>query len=410
MIFYFPYGGTGTIYFPLQGSATAALTALASGSLNGTTVLWNMDGSAWAVTTNTGTVVGSGIYKVALLAGETTGKIGILNIKSSNGIFEDQVVIYQTYGNVSAAVPFNLGTNEVILRASQATATIGTVLFVATGTVTTVINTVVASVTGTPVVDVTKWLGTAANGSAGTPQVNLVANQSTSTIGTVLVLINGTVSTVTGLGTLPVNVTQWKGTAVAGTDGTAIVNLVANQSTATIGTVSFLASGTVNTVLNSVTSTITGTPAVNAVLFLGTAIVGTQGTLTNIGTAGTALGTVTATVVGTPAVDAVKFLGTAIVGTQGTLTNIGTAGTALGTVTATVTYLTSARAELSAVPSPTADIGTKIDFLYMISLNPLIQGSGSTSTLTLRNNADTGSIGTRTVTDDGSTLKSAKWA
>ena len=358
MIFYFPYGGTGTIYFPLQGSATAALTALASGSLNGTTVLWNMDGSAWAVTTNTGTVVGSGIYRVALLAGETTGKVGVVNIKSSNGIFEDQVVMYLTYGNPSAAIPFNYGTNEIILRANQTTATVGTVAFLATGTVTTVINSVTATITGTPAVDVVTWKGTAAAGSAGT----------------------------------------------------VLVNLVADQSTATIGTVSFLASGTVNTVLNSVTSTITGTPAVNAVLFLGTAIVGTQGTLTNIGTVGTALGTVIATVVGTPAVNVTEFKGTAVVGTQGTLTNIGTAGTALGTVAATVAYLTSSRAELAAIPSPTADIGTKLDFLYMISLNPLIQGSGSTSTLTLRNNADTGSIGTRTVTDDGSTLKSAKWA
>ena len=376
MIFYFPYGGTGTVYFPLQGSATAALTVLASGSLNGTTVNWNMDGSAWAATTNTGTVVGSGIYKVVLTAGETTGKVGVINIKSSNGIFEDQVVLYQTYGNVSAAVPFNLGTNEVILRASQATAIIGTVLFVATGTITTVTNTVAASVAGTPVVDVTKWLGTAVPGSAGTPQVNLLANQATATIGTVLFLATGTITTVTNsvtstiTGTPVVDVVLWKGTAAAGTQGTAIVNLVANQSTATIGTVSFLASGTVNTILNSVTATVTGTPAVNAV----------------------------------------QFLGTAIVGTQGTLTNIGTAGTALGTVAATVSFLSDNRAELSGVPASTVNIGTKIDFLYMIALNPLIQGSGATSTLTLRNNADTGAIGTRTVTDDGATLKSAKWA
>ena len=260
MIFFVPYNAGGTIYFPLQGSATAALTTAASGSLSGTTVMVALDGAGFAASsTNTATVVGSGMYLLVLTNSETSAKIGMVKVKSSNGIFEDQVVIYQTYGNASANIPFALGTNEVILRA--------------------------------------------------------------------------------------------------------------NQTTATIGTVLFLASGTVNTVLNSVTSTITGTPAVNAV----------------------------------------QFLGTAIVGTSGTLTNIGTAGTALGTVAATVAYLTGNRGELSAIPSPTADIGTKIDFMYMVTINALIQGSGATSTLTLRNNADTGAIGTRTVIDDGTTLKSGKW-
>lgn len=277
MIFYFPYGGTGTIYFPLQGSATAALTVLASGSLNGTTIKWSIDGGAYANSTNTGTVVGSGVYLLALTAGETTGKVGVVNIKSSNGIFEDQVVIYQTYGNAAAALPFNLGTNEVILKASQATATIGTVIFLASGTVNTVLNSVTSTVIGTPAVDAVAL----------------------------------------------------KGTAIAGTQGTIFANLVPNQSTATIGTVTFLASGTVNTVL--------------------------------------------------------------------------------GTVAATVASLTANRGELAGIPSPTTDIGTKIDFMYMVTINALVQGSGATSTLTLRNNADTGAIGTRTVVDDGTTLKSGKW-
>lgn len=378
IFFHIAYGATGTVYFPLQGSATAALTTAASGSLTGTTVLWNMDGSAWAVTTNTGTVVGSGIYKVALTAGETTGKIGVINVKSSNTIFEDQVVIYQTYGNPSAAIPFNFGTNEVILRADQTTATVGTVAFVATGTVTTITNSVTAGTAlGTVKADVVLWLGTAAAGTQGTAIVNLVANQSTATIGTVAFLATGTVTTITNsvtagtaLGTVNANLVLWLGTAAAGTQGTAIVNLVANQTTATIGTVAFVATGTITTVINSVTATITGTPAVNAV----------------------------------------QFLGTAIVGTQGTLTNIGTAGTALGTVAATVAVLTSSRAELSALPGTSADMGTKIDFIFMVTYNTMIQGSGATSTLTLRNGAGTAAIGTRTIIDDGVTLTSTKWA
>jgi hypothetical protein len=253
------------------------------------------------------------------------------------------------------------------------------VLFLSSGTVNTVLNSVTSTITGTPDINVVLWKGTAVAGTQGTAIVNLVANQSTATIGTVLFLSSGTVNTVlnsvtsTVIGTPAVDVVLWKGTAAAGTQGTAFVNLVPNQSTATIGTVSFLASGTVNTVLNSVTATITGTPAVDAVKFLGTAIVGTQGTLTNIGT-------------------------------------VGTAGTALGTVAATVSYLSSTRAELTAVPGSSVDIGTKIDFIYMTVLNGGTQGSGATATLRLMSNAATGSLGARTITDDGVIAVVTKWA
>ena len=443
-----PYNTTATLYFPLVGSGTAAFTTAASGSLSGTTIRISLDGAADASSTNTGTVApGLGRYQLALTVTETSAKVGNVLIRSSNGIFEDQAILYYTYGHASAYLPFGFGT------------TIGTVSFVATGTVTTITNAVTATITGTPAVDVVLAKGTALAGTQGTIIVNLVANQSAATIGTVLFLATGTVTTVinsvtatitgtpavdavlflgtaivgtqgtltnigtagtalgtvsanlvailataavgtqgtltnigtagTALGTVNSNVLLWLSTAAAGTQGTPIVNLVANQSTATIGTVVFITSGTVTTVLNSVTATVTGTPAVNAVLFLGTAIVGTQGTLTNIGTAGTALGTVSANVVAAS--------GTAVTGTEGTLE-------------VRVAALSTSRAELSAIPASSTDLATKLDFVYMSVLNPFIQGSGATTTLTLRNNADTGVIGTRTITDDSTTLKTAKWA
>ena len=422
MMLLIPYQSTATLYFPLIASGTAAFTTAASGSLSGTTIRISLDGAADASSTNTGTVApGLGRYLLVLTTTETTGKVLNILIRSSNTIFEDQLILAYTYGNASAYMPFGFGT------------TIGTVSFVATGTVTTLTNTVTATIVGTPAVNAVQFLATAIVGTSGTltnigtagtalgtVSANLVAILATAAVATAGTLTNvgtagtalGTVSanlvailstaavatqgtltnvgTVgTALGTVNSNVLLWWSTAAAGTQGTPIVNLVANQSTATIGTVVFLTSGTVTTVLNSVTATITGTPAVNAVLFLGTAIVGTQGTLTNIGTAGTALGTVSANVVAAS--------GTAVTGTNGTLE-------------VRVDVLSTSRAELSGIPGSSVDLGTKIDFLYMVTINPHIQGSGATTTLTLRNNADTGAIGTRTITDDATTLKSAKWS
>ena len=171
-----------------------------------------------------------------------------------------------------------------------------------------------------------------------------------------------------------------KGTAIAGTQGTVLVNLVANQSTATIGTVSFLATGTVTTV--------TGVVSANLIQVLATAVVATAGTLTNVGTAGTALGTVNANLV--------TVSGTAVTATGGTME-----------VRADV--LSTNRADLTAVPATTTALSTKIDWMYMIIRNQVMQGSGATSTLTLYNGAGT-AIGTRIITDNTTTMIASAWA
>ena len=296
-----PYNTNATIRFPLVGSATAAFSAGASGSLVGTNVLIIKDGGAEATSTNTGTYVGRGVYQLSLTTSELSAKETYVLVAGSGAslgtVVEVQFILIHTYGSASAmhAFPFNTSTIDA---------------------------------------NVVNWKGTGAAGTAGTAIVNLVANQSTATIGTVSFLATGTISTVTSV--VQADATLLKGTAIAGTQGTLIVNLVANQSTATIGTVSFVATGTI--------STVTSVVQADTTLLKGTAIAGTQGTLivnlvANQTTA--TVGTVTqvtnaVTVTGTPAINLVTILGTAAVATSGTFTNIGTAGTALGTVNADV--------------------------------------------------------------------------
>lgn len=404
-----PYNTNSTIYFVLIGSGTAAFSTAGSGSLTGTNVQISKDGGAFATSTNTATSLGSGLYRLAMTTSELSAKQVqvLIAIGTLGTVVEHQAVNIVTYGNASAMYAFDLGaaiasanvtqwlgtgvpgsagTPQVNLIANQATATVGTVLVVATGTITTI--------TGTPVVDVVALKGTAIAGTQGTPIVNLVANQSTATVGTVVFLSSGTITTalntllanvsqVSGTnvtatgGRMEVDISHWKGTAAAGTTGTPLVNLVANQSTATVGTVTFLASGTITTALNTLLANVTqvsGTNVVatagrmnvgsvdfvatgtvstvinvvsaNIVQVLGTAVTGTNGTLEV--KAGALTGTIDANVVnwkgtavpgttGTPLVNLVADQTTATVGTvsyvaTGTITYAGTVGTVTGTV------------------------------------------------------------------------------
>lgn len=62
---------------------------------------------------------------------------------------------------------------------------------------------------------------------------------------------------------------------------------------------------------------------------------------------------------------------------------------------------TDATTEPGSVPAATASLGTKIDFLFALASNKITQ----TSTLqTLRNDGDTNSIGTASVSDDSTTF------
>ena len=98
-----------------------------------------------------------------------------------------------------------LGTQLANLVANQAGATIGTVL----------------TLIGIASANVLQWIGTAVPGTQGTALVNLVADQSAATIGVALSVTNA----VTVTGTPVVDITKLKGTAIAGTQGTLITTV-----------------------------------------------------------------------------------------------------------------------------------------------------------------------------------------
>jgi predicted kinase len=68
---------------------------------------------------------------------------------------------------------------------------------------------------------------------------------------------------------------------------------------------------------------------------------------------------------------------------------------------------TDTYAEPSSVPAATASLSAKIGWLMALGRNKLTQTS---TTQTLRNDADNGSIGTATVSDDSTTFTRAEWS
>ena len=145
MVMLFPYNITSTVRFVLIGSGTAAFSTAGSGSLLGTNILISKDGAAFASSTNTGTVIGSGLYELVVTSSECSAKAVLIIIaKGTLGtIVENQALYLHTYGNVSAMYPFDFGT-------ALASQTVGTVSFVATGTITQV-GTVTTVLGGTTV-------------------------------------------------------------------------------------------------------------------------------------------------------------------------------------------------------------------------------------------------------------------
>lgn len=402
MVMLYKYNTGGTIFFPLIGSGTAVFSTAASGSLSGTNIQISLDGGAFATSTNTGTVVGLGVYSLVLTTSEMSAKqVTIVIAAGTLGtIVERQAVLIHTFGSASAFYPFDLGT-------ALSAQTVGTVTFVATGTIT--------AVTGIVQADTTLLKGTAIAGTQGTLLVNLVANQAAATIGTVSFVATGTITTITNVASA--NVVQVLGTAVTGTNGTLVVN----------------AGG------------LSGTVDANLVNILGTAVVATAGTLTNVGTAGTALGTLNANVV--------LLLGTAIAGTQGTaIVNLvanqdavtvgtvtvvlgGTVGTVTGTVVANITQLKGtaiAGTQGTAVVNLVADqsgatIGTVATLTGIASANLIqvkgtaapgtqgtldvrVQGAIGTVSTVLTATTALGTMSANVVAINGSATAAARWA
>ena len=83
----------------------------------------------------------------------------------------------------------------------------------------------------------------------------------TGTIGTALFVATGTITAITN--TVSANVIELKGTAISGTQGTGLVNLVADQSGVTIGTAT-TALGTINADMVLINGTAAAATATNA--------------------------------------------------------------------------------------------------------------------------------------------------
>lgn len=94
------------------------------------------------------------------------------------------------------------------------------------------------------------------------------------------------------------------------------------------------------------------------------------------------------------------------------LTNAATSGDLTATMKASVNaevldvLATDTHAEAGAVPAATSTLKDKINWMFAISRNKITQTS---TTQTLRNDADSGNIATSSVSDDGTTFTRAEW-
>lgn len=168
------YGVAGTVYFPLIGSATAALSTAGSGSLVGTNVQVSKDGGAWASSTNTGThVPGSGWYSVGLTTSELQAKEVVVFIAggSLGTKVEHQNLVVHTWGNASAMYP---GDWPGSLMASHTVGTVTTLINAASANLVQVSGTAVVAAAGRPEVNVSHWKGTLAEGTSGFAGVDVL--------------------------------------------------------------------------------------------------------------------------------------------------------------------------------------------------------------------------------------------
>ena len=130
-----PWNTVHTLYFPLQGSATLALSTLASGSLSGTNIQVSVDGAGFVDSTNTGTALpGLGWYRLIVHQTETTGTQFMVKIAGGTlgTVVEEQNYIFKTFGSANAFYPGN------VLGTVLSDMTVGTVGLLLTGTVSTV--------------------------------------------------------------------------------------------------------------------------------------------------------------------------------------------------------------------------------------------------------------------------------
>lgn len=125
-----------------------------------------------------------------------------------------------------------------------------------------------------------------------------------------------------------------------------------------------------------------------------------------------ASGVITAAVIATGAIDADAVAADAVTEIQSglataasiaALNNLSAAQVNAEVVDA---LATDTYAELAAVPAATSSLSAKINWIFALARNKLTQ---TATTQTLRNDADSGSIGTAAVSDDGTTATRAEW-
>jgi hypothetical protein len=214
-------------------------------------------------------------------------------------------------------------------------------------------TTVAPTVAGVPEVDVTHWLGTAAATPtvAGVPEVDV-----THWIGTAA-------ATPTVAGVPEVDITHISGSAVSTSSAQLGVNVVNAGGTA-------WASG-------SLTSGVFASGAITATAIAADAITAAKVADGTIDAATFAAGAITATVIATGAIDADALAADAI-----------------------DEIWDEAMTEISVVPGVTASIRDAIRWIFVLSRNKITQ---TATTQLVRNDADAGTIGTSTHSDDGTT-------
>ena len=196
-------------------------------------------------------------------------------------------------------------------------------------------------------------------------------------------ILGTAISTPATAGILDVNVKNMNNVAA-----TAITTIKAVQGLATDGVI-VTVSGNVNGSVGSVTGAVGSvTGAVGSVTGnVGGNVVGSVGSVTGaVGSVVGAVGSVT--------------------GAVGSVTgNVG--GNVTGTVASVVDISTTTLAEPSSVPAATATPLAKINWMATLARNKILQTSTGS---TLRNDSDAGTIGTSTVSDDGTTFTRGKFS
>lgn len=361
------------IYIPIVKRAVVDFAVGADWTPAAGDVKISIDGGAAANVTNLPTAIAMGntaIWDFSMTSGEMTGaKILITVADAATKAVEDQAILVETFGNASAALVFDLSTaSQVVASVTGAVGSVtGNVGGNVTGTVGSVVG-AVGSVTGA-VGSVTGAVGSV-TGAVGSVTGNVGGN----VVGTVASVV-GAVGSVTGA---VASVTGNVGGNVTGTVGS-VVGAVGSVASGGIAAAS-IASGAITNAkfaAGAIDATAIADGAIDAATF--------------------AAGAINAAAIATDAITAAKIAADAI----GASELAADAATEIATAVWAATMT-----ELSAVPGVTASVLSALELVFLATRNKITQ---TATTTLLRNDADAATIGTSTVSDDGTTFVRGKF-